>query len=227
MGYNAGMDARWRHGALRPARDRAVLVLRLAVLLAPGAHALSSCSFYIFFGLMLFTQVITNISYVLGPVAQFHENSRFYSAVAPKPNPEVDNRLPHITIQMPVYKESLKETMCVFFPFLSFLSFLSWGYSCYQRGFGRALAFMLTTAGISAPEGICAGSPFRLWAWAARSRLRRYSGPGTRLGGLSNLDVSMRSCLFLSCQWRRMECRCEMEIRRRCLSGLLLRRSET
>lgn len=61
--------------------------------------------------LTLFTQVITNISYVLGPVAQFHENSRFYSAVAPKPNPEVDNRLPHITIQMPVYKESLKETM--------------------------------------------------------------------------------------------------------------------
>lgn len=65
--------------------------------------------------LTLFTQVITNISYVLGPVAQFHENSRFYSAVAPKPNPEVDNRLPHITIQMPVYKESLKETMCVFY----------------------------------------------------------------------------------------------------------------
>lgn len=149
------------------------------------ARALSSCSFYIFFGLILCTQVITNISYVLGPVAQFHENSRFYSAVAPKPNPEVDNRLPHITIQMPVYKESLKETMCVFFPFLSFLSFLSWGYSCYQCGFGRApasLAFMLTTAGISAPEGICAGSPFRLWAWAATSRLRRYSGPGTRLG---------------------------------------------
>lgn len=132
--------------------------------------------------LTLFAQVITNISYVLGPVAQFHENSRFYSAVAPKPNPEVDNRLPHITIQMPVYKESLKETMCVFFPFLSFLSYLSWGYSCYQRGFGRTLTFMLTTAGISAPEGICAGSPFRLWAWAVRSRLRRYSGPGTRLG---------------------------------------------
>lgn len=174
------MDARWRHGALRPARDRAVLVLRLALLLAPSTHALVVLFSLIL--LTLFTQVITNISYVLGPVAQFHENSRFYSAVAPKPNPEVDNRLPHITIQMPVYKESLKETMCVFFPFLSFLSYLSWGYSCYQRGFGRTLTFMLTTAGISAPEGICAGSPFRLWAWAARSRLRRYSGPGTRLG---------------------------------------------
>lgn len=153
MGYNVGMDVGWRHGALRPARDRAVLVLRLAVLLAPGVHALVVLFSLIW--LTLFTQVITNISYVLGPVAQFHENSRFYSAVPPKPNPEVDNRLPHITIQMPVYKESLKETMCVFFPFLYFLSFLSWGYSCYQRGFGRApgsaaLAFMLTTAGIPA-----------------------------------------------------------------------------
>ncbi|KAG5715153.1 hypothetical protein E4T56_gene20949, partial [Termitomyces sp. T112] len=29
------------------------------------------------------------------------------SAIKPKPNPEVDNNLPHITIQMPVYKESL------------------------------------------------------------------------------------------------------------------------
>ncbi|EJD00575.1 uncharacterized protein FOMMEDRAFT_112123 [Fomitiporia mediterranea MF3/22] len=56
-------------------------------------------------------QVITNISYLIGPVAQFHENSKYYSAIAPKPNKHVDNHLPHITIQMPVYKESLKETI--------------------------------------------------------------------------------------------------------------------
>ncbi|KAL5522229.1 hypothetical protein ACEPAF_2086 [Sanghuangporus sanghuang] len=56
-------------------------------------------------------QVITNISYVIGPVAQFHENSKYYSAIAPKPNKRVDNNLPHVTIQMPVYKESLKETI--------------------------------------------------------------------------------------------------------------------
>ncbi|KAJ7734659.1 glycosyl transferase family group 2-domain-containing protein [Mycena metata] len=35
----------------------------------------------------------------------------FYSAVKPAPNPAVDNVLPHITIQCPVYKESLKETI--------------------------------------------------------------------------------------------------------------------
>jgi hypothetical protein len=39
----------------------------------------------------------------------------YYSAVKPEPNPEVDQNLPHITIQMPVYKESLELTMSVFF----------------------------------------------------------------------------------------------------------------
>ena len=47
----------------------------------------------------------------IGPIAQFHENSRYYSAVRPEPNPEVDQHLPHITVEMPVYKESLEETM--------------------------------------------------------------------------------------------------------------------
>jgi len=48
---------------------------------------------------------------VIGPVAQYHENSKFYSAVKPKANKVVDAHLPHVTIQMPVYKESLTETM--------------------------------------------------------------------------------------------------------------------
>lgn len=56
-------------------------------------------------------QVIAVISYLVGPVAQFHENSRYYSAIAAKPNAAVDARLPHITVQMPVYKESLEETI--------------------------------------------------------------------------------------------------------------------
>jgi hypothetical protein len=48
---------------------------------------------------------------VIGPVAQYHENSRYYSAVPSPPNKEVDLALPHITVEMPVYKESLSETM--------------------------------------------------------------------------------------------------------------------
>ena len=47
----------------------------------------------------------------IGPVSQYHQNSKYYSAIKPVANPAVDNNLPHITIQMPVYKESLKKTM--------------------------------------------------------------------------------------------------------------------
>ena len=51
----------------------------------------------------------------IGPVAQYHQNSKYYSAVAPPPDKTVDADLPHITIEMPVYKESLSETMWVAF----------------------------------------------------------------------------------------------------------------
>ncbi|KAI0033593.1 glycosyl transferase family group 2-domain-containing protein [Vararia minispora EC-137] len=51
------------------------------------------------------------LSSSLGPVAQYHENSKYYSAVKPAPNKDVDSRLPHVTIELPVYKESLKETI--------------------------------------------------------------------------------------------------------------------
>ncbi|KAF8967308.1 glycosyl transferase family group 2-domain-containing protein [Flammula alnicola] len=56
-------------------------------------------------------QLVGNICLILGPVAQYHENSMFYSAIKPEPNPEVDRNLPHITIQLPVYKESLELTI--------------------------------------------------------------------------------------------------------------------
>ncbi|KAG6885801.1 hypothetical protein C0993_009561 [Termitomyces sp. T159_Od127] len=56
-------------------------------------------------------QIVSNVSFVLGPVAQYHENSRYYSAIKPESNTEVDSQLPHITIEMPVYKESLEETI--------------------------------------------------------------------------------------------------------------------
>ncbi|PPQ70784.1 hypothetical protein CVT26_014719 [Gymnopilus dilepis] len=56
-------------------------------------------------------QLIGNLMLIFGPVAQYHENSLYYSAQKPEPNPDVDRNLPHITIQMPVYKESLELTI--------------------------------------------------------------------------------------------------------------------
>ncbi|TFY58219.1 hypothetical protein EVG20_g8236 [Dentipellis fragilis] len=44
----------------------------------------------------------------IGPIAQYHRNSKYYSARKPRPNKLVDTNLPHITIQMPVYKEGLE-----------------------------------------------------------------------------------------------------------------------
>jgi cellulose synthase/poly-beta-1,6-N-acetylglucosamine synthase-like glycosyltransferase len=47
----------------------------------------------------------------IGPIAHFHKNSKYYSAIKPARNKAVDNQLPHITIQMPVYKESLESVL--------------------------------------------------------------------------------------------------------------------
>jgi hypothetical protein len=49
----------------------------------------------------------------IGPIAQYHRNSKYYSALPPRPNKQVDSNLPHITIQMPVYREGLDAVLCV------------------------------------------------------------------------------------------------------------------
>ncbi|KAI6130943.1 glycosyl transferase family group 2-domain-containing protein [Pisolithus croceorrhizus] len=56
-------------------------------------------------------QIFQNVSMAIGPIAQYFKNSRYYSAVPPAPSKEVDTALPHITIQMPVYKESLDRVL--------------------------------------------------------------------------------------------------------------------
>ncbi|KAJ6572342.1 hypothetical protein B0H19DRAFT_937569, partial [Mycena capillaripes] len=57
-------------------------------------------------------QVISSITFCdIGPIAQSHEISRYYSAMKPAPSPAVDAALPHVTIELPVYKESLEETI--------------------------------------------------------------------------------------------------------------------
>ncbi|KIM25812.1 hypothetical protein M408DRAFT_204530 [Serendipita vermifera MAFF 305830] len=61
--------------------------------------------------LFFYNFVVILIAQSFGPVSQFHQNSKYYSAIKPAPNPVVDDKLPHITIQMPVYKESLTETI--------------------------------------------------------------------------------------------------------------------
>ncbi|KAG0701465.1 glycosyl transferase family group 2-domain-containing protein [Suillus ampliporus] len=56
-------------------------------------------------------QIVGNIGMIIGPVAQYYENSRYYSAIKPEEDKEVDSALPHVTIELPVYKESLEQTI--------------------------------------------------------------------------------------------------------------------
>lgn len=72
---------------------------------------LAATPFLLCVSLFFSSQIVANLSFVIGPVAQYHENSRYYSAVKPEPNREVDSKLPHITVELPVYKESLEETI--------------------------------------------------------------------------------------------------------------------
>jgi hypothetical protein len=55
---------------------------------------------------------LTQLATSIGPIAHFYSNSKYYSAIKPRPDKLVDNDLPHITIQMPVFKESLEAVLC-------------------------------------------------------------------------------------------------------------------
>jgi hypothetical protein len=60
----------------------------------------------IFVSLFFMQIVIVNIAQMIGPISQLNTNSKFYSGIAPPRNRNL-GPLPHVTIQMPVYKEGL------------------------------------------------------------------------------------------------------------------------
>ncbi|KAF5680749.1 hypothetical protein FDENT_8310 [Fusarium denticulatum] len=60
------------------------------------------------FSLFFFLVLVTSLFQLFLPVSVCLKNSRFHSATKPNPKRHCDYELPHITIQMPVYKEGLK-----------------------------------------------------------------------------------------------------------------------
>ncbi|KAJ5593912.1 uncharacterized protein N7459_000120 [Penicillium hispanicum] len=60
------------------------------------------------FSLFFFIVLVSSIFQLLLPAGFCLKNSKYHSAVKPNPKVHRDYELPHVTIQMPVYKEGLK-----------------------------------------------------------------------------------------------------------------------
>ncbi|KAF2709488.1 hypothetical protein K504DRAFT_455200 [Pleomassaria siparia CBS 279.74] len=60
------------------------------------------------FSLFYFIVIGGSLGQLFGPLSALQETSLYYSGKAPKPGRHPDYELPHITIQLPVYKEGLK-----------------------------------------------------------------------------------------------------------------------
>jgi len=58
-------------------------------------------------GLFFFQSLVGNVFQLIGPISQMNANSKYYSGTAPKRLKNTGRQLPHVTIQMPVYKEGL------------------------------------------------------------------------------------------------------------------------
>ncbi|KAI0514471.1 glycosyl transferase family group 2-domain-containing protein [Xylaria bambusicola] len=59
-------------------------------------------------GYFFFQTIIVNLFEIFGPISAVNQNSKFYSGTAPRRLDREHHTLPHVTIQMPVYKEGLK-----------------------------------------------------------------------------------------------------------------------
>ncbi|KAL2881380.1 hypothetical protein SGCOL_003330 [Colletotrichum sp. CLE4] len=61
----------------------------------------------LFISLFFFLSIAGNVFQIFGPISSVHANSKNYSGKAPRRLSPYRGELPHVTIQMPVYKEGL------------------------------------------------------------------------------------------------------------------------
>lgn len=93
----AALGLGWRKLSLEIAVDGNFV--RLALLAVAPAQ--------MFVSLFFMQVIISNITQCFGPVNLLNTNSKFYSGKAPKRLDRNQHALPHVTVQMPVYKEGL------------------------------------------------------------------------------------------------------------------------
>lgn len=87
----------WRALAQQVAIDGTYL--RLALLACVPAQ--------MFVSLFFMQVIVSNLLQLFGPISQMHMNTKFYSGMSPRQLDRTVVTLPHVTIQMPVYKEGL------------------------------------------------------------------------------------------------------------------------
>ena len=97
MATLAAMGSGWRHIAVETVYTPNWLRI-LFILLAP---------LQIWLGVFFFQALIVNVLQIIGPVSQMNANSKYFSGIAPRRLTRAAGPLPHVTIQMPVYKERL------------------------------------------------------------------------------------------------------------------------
>ncbi|KAK4193139.1 glucans biosynthesis glucosyltransferase H [Podospora australis] len=68
---------------------------------------LAVCPLQMFVSLFFFQSIIACLFQIFGPISAVAANSKYYSGKAPRRLNRVSDNLPHVTIQMPVYKEGL------------------------------------------------------------------------------------------------------------------------
>ncbi|QIW99919.1 hypothetical protein AMS68_005437 [Peltaster fructicola] len=88
----------WRSIAIETFTDGDFTRLAFVVCFVPQA----------WLSLFFFQAVVGNIAQIMGPVAQMQINTKFFSGRPPKQLRHDAGTLPHVTIQMPVYKEGLR-----------------------------------------------------------------------------------------------------------------------
>lgn len=57
--------------------------------------------------LFFFQSIVNNVAQLIGPISQLNQNTKYYSGLKPRRLRRGAGQLPHVTIQMPVYKEGL------------------------------------------------------------------------------------------------------------------------
>ncbi|KAJ8609740.1 hypothetical protein MRB53_038977 [Persea americana] len=87
----------WRAIAMETFIDGTYLRLAFILCLLPQ----------VWLALFFFQAVCGNIAQIIGPVAQMQSNTKYYSGIKPQQLRRDAGPLPHVTIQMPVYKEGL------------------------------------------------------------------------------------------------------------------------